>query len=101
MTVSATWADELDGMEATISATLADAERRARAAEDAHAAPLGPAAGRAKRLTGRFDERVTKLAERVAAAEQSADAVGAELAAAETELRRWAEQLAALRQRFE
>jgi uncharacterized coiled-coil protein SlyX len=101
MTATGTWADELDRMGATIAATLADAERRVRAADDALTAPPSPAGGRARRLTGRFDDRVRKLAERVAAAEQSADTVGAELAAAETDLRRWAERLAALRQRFE
>jgi len=100
MTATATWANELDRMESTIAATLADAERRVRAADDAITAPPSPAAGRARRLTGRFDERVKKLAERVAAAEESAGAVGAELAAAEADLRRWAEQLATLRPRL-
>jgi hypothetical protein len=94
------WQVALDQMDEALAAALADAERRERAAEDAAAAPVSPAASRCRTLAGRFDERVKQLAARVAEAERSAEAVGAELAAAETDLRHWADQLAGIRGRL-
>jgi uncharacterized coiled-coil protein SlyX len=48
----------------------------------------------------RINARLQKLGERIAAAERSADEVGAEIAAAENDLRQWHEQVHALHARL-
>lgn len=51
---------------------------------------------KSRRIQGRLDARIRKLAQRVAEAGRSAEAVGAELEAAETDLRRWTQQVASI-----
>lgn len=52
-------------------------------------------------IEARLDQRIRQLSERVADAEQSAEIVGAELAAAEDDLRRWVEQVGAIANRID
>lgn len=81
------WLAMLDQVEATIvrSVIFTDGAELA--------APTDDEASDSKRLTSRLDRRIRKLGERVAEAERSADAVCAELAGAEDELRRWVDQV--------
>lgn len=52
-------------------------------------------------IEARLDQRLQQLSQRVAEAEASAAIVGAELAAAEDELRRWVEQLGGIARRID
>lgn len=52
-------------------------------------------------IEARLDQRLQQLSNRIAEAEASAADVGAELAAAEDELRRWVEQLGGIAQRID
>lgn len=91
------WYAVLAQVENTIAESLRDVERQeALVAGD-------PVTGLARmdRVQNRLNERIKKLADRVAEAERSAEIVGAELASAEAELRDWVAQIGGIAKQIE
>jgi len=83
------WVAVLNQVEISIARSLRDVNRQAAFVFNE------PIAGvpNMDRVQSRLDQRIRELSERVAEAERSAEIAGAELAAAEAELRQWIEQM--------
>jgi septal ring factor EnvC (AmiA/AmiB activator) len=67
---------------------------------DLDEATAGDEAGIVRAAPSRAGQRLKKLTDRIAAAEESARSVGAEIVAAESDLRAWHDQVRALQARL-